>query len=76
MKLDLYVARTEMKMSKPCEYCCHLLKHFGIHRVIYSNGIGNGYTIEKVSDIESKHRSHSDRTYCRPLGNIDENIKK
>jgi hypothetical protein len=60
MKMDIYVARPDMKISKPCEYC-GLLKHFGINRVIYSDG--KNYTIEKVSEIKTNHISQRDRKY-------------
>lgn len=62
LKMDLYVARSDFRISKPCVHCCELLKHFGIHRVIYTTSDGS-YICEKVKELTTTHTSHGDKYY-------------
>lgn len=68
-KTDILVFRTSatgIKCSKPCYECIKTLKNFNIRGVYYSSEKGV-LVYEKISDIQSKHRSqmtrHIDRNF-------------
>jgi deoxycytidylate deaminase len=58
MKLDLYVARNNLRNSKPCHHCINLLKYWGIYRVFYTDESEDIYKCEKISDIVNEHVSN------------------
>ena len=57
---DMIVIRrnknSKLMLSKPCEDCISLMKHFGLKRVFYSTDAGD-IVCEKVSSIENKKSS-------------------
>lgn len=59
-KMDIYVARDNMKNSKPCIHCINILRHFGIYRVFYTIDV-NEYICEKVNQIENCHISYGNK---------------
>lgn len=62
-KTDILVFRTSatgIKYSKPCSDCIKTLKYFNIRGVYYTSE--NGVLVyEKISDIQSNHKSQMTR---------------
>ena len=62
-KTDILVFRTSssgIRNSKPCSECIQIMKKLNIRRVYYSTNEGS-LVYEKVSNIESTHRSQMSR---------------
>jgi len=68
--------KNELVNSKPCENCIYYLRLYGIKNVYYSNE--NGEIVkEKITEIESEHRTISHTRYLEYLEtNSDELIKR
>jgi exo-beta-1,3-glucanase (GH17 family) len=66
-KCTIYILRIgitgSMKRSDPCQNCIHLIKQFGIKRIVYSNDSGE---FEKVnaSEYESQHCTSGFQKMC------------